>query len=252
MAETSKDLLRKQIRYQILLIASVLFFLGLIGMSIASFIQTEIAFRAMNDSEVVFFTFIIGNYMSYFAAFVFQYGQNVALFIRKEFLIKKVIFRFAGINFTQKKIALLIFWIFAVVDGGTNVLWFKGQYVPSEDEVKNILIQIVSYSAMIAVVGSEEMLEWAWSATSRIWIDLMGINKRLKKARVGENKKSSSSRNTSRKQETYQKPSNQKKSRLNQNKTSQNKPNYHNLKASASNKHSNGAVPPWRNNEPKG
>ena len=36
------------------------------------------------------------------------------------------------------------------------------------------------------------------------------------------------------------------------NSSHRNASNYHNLRASASNKHSNGAVPPWRNDEPKG
>lgn len=149
------------------------FTIGLVILSVASFFQTESAFRSANDSSIVFFGISFGNVISYAFALLFQYGQNIALFIRKHFFERdEVVFSVWGRDVTQKEIALWVFFFCAGVDSITNIIWFHTTVEPVSNFVINLLLKIVGYSAMVVVVFAEEALGWALDAVFKAFDQL--------------------------------------------------------------------------------
>lgn len=188
MEKNSRD--RMKWTQMILIFAFMLFIPALIAISIVSFLQTESAFQVMNDSTLSFLGMSIGSYISYFMAIIFQYGQNVALFIRKHFLTDDVVVENSFFQMSEKDLAMGAFIVCAVIDAGTNVIWFAANVDTHADPILNIIIKTVGYAAMIVIIFVEETLGWAIDGFSKAMNQLKSITQYDKKKNSSENNSS--------------------------------------------------------------
>lgn len=179
MEKNSRD--RMKWTQMILIFAFMLFIPALIAISIVSFLQTESAFQVMNDPTLSFVGMSIGSYISYFMAIIFQYGQNVALFIRKHFLTDEVVIENSFFQMSEKDLAMGAFIVCAVIDAGTNVIWFAANVDTHPDPILNIVIKTVGYAAMIVIIFVEETLGWAIDGFSKAMNQLKSITQYDKK-----------------------------------------------------------------------
>jgi hypothetical protein len=140
---------------------------GVIVLSLASYVQTEMAFSSMNDPTTTLFGWKIGNLLSHAMAMLFQYGQNGALLYRVFRKGERVLFKWSRgrKKFTDKDAALILFGIFALVDAGTNVLWLYDRRASASlessesiDKTRNLIAGFFGYGAMVLVVFVEEAL----------------------------------------------------------------------------------------------
>jgi len=184
MEKNSRD--RMKWTQMILIFAFMLFIPALIAISIVSFLQTESAFQVMNDSTLSFVGMSIGSYISYFMAIIFQYGQNVALFIRKHFLTDEVVIENSFFQMSEKDLAMGAFIVCAVIDAGTNVIWFAANVDTHPDPILNIVIKTVGYAAMIVIIFVEETLGWAIDGFSKAMNQLKSITQYDKKKTSAE------------------------------------------------------------------
>lgn len=168
----------------ILVVALLLFLVGLGTVSIVSFFQTETAFKGLNDPNIKG----IGGFISIAFAFIFQYGQNAALYIRKKFCNDKTLFTLYTWDISDKTIALWVFWIFAMVDALTNIIWFYQTVEKNPDPFLNVVVNVLGYAAMILAVGVEEILGKALDAFSRATGELKTLLEWEKKSRLREKK----------------------------------------------------------------
>lgn len=185
MEKNSRD--RMKWTQMILIFAFMLFIPALIAISIVSFLQTESAFQVMNDSTLSFLGMSIGSYISYFMAIIFQYGQNVALFIRKHFLTDDIVLDNTFFQMSEKDLAMGGFIVCAVIDAGTNVIWFAANVDTHPDPILNIVIKTVGYAAMIVIIFVEETLGWAIDGFSKAMSQLKSITQYDKKKSSSEN-----------------------------------------------------------------
>jgi len=155
----------------VLVITIILCIVGLGVVSVVSFFQTETAFRGLNDSSIVG----LGLFISIAFAFVFQYGQNAALYIRKKFATGKKILTLFTWDITDSTILMIIFWIFAAVDALTNIVWFYRTVENNPDPFLNVVVKILGYSAMLLAVFVEEVFGVVMDALSRAIKELKSI-----------------------------------------------------------------------------
>jgi hypothetical protein len=147
----------------VIVLTLIFTFIALVGISIVSFFQTERAFQGFNDPTIVVLGFSIGDYISILFAMAAQYTQNVALYIKKYFCSDKVIFRseiplLGEIEIFDTSLADTAFWVSAVIDSLTNVVWFYQSVIPPSDAILKVLINVIGYGAMFAVVFAEEAI----------------------------------------------------------------------------------------------
>jgi hypothetical protein len=168
----ARDALPRMKWEQIILVLAIgLLIIGLGVVSIVSFFQTETAFRNLNDSEIKG----VGSLISVAFAFIFQYGQNAALYIRKKFCNGKIIYSLYTWEVSDKTIFLGIFWLFAAVDALTNIVWFYKTVEINPDPFLNAIVRVLGYAAMILAVGVEEALGKALDAFSHALSELKVI-----------------------------------------------------------------------------
>lgn len=173
-----KDLQTRLIWSQrILVMASFLVVVVLIFISAVSLLQTESAFQTLNDSNISILGITIGNAISWAFAIFFQYGQNVVLYMRKKFCKNTVVFEFMNTDFTDKKLMLFAFFLFAGVDALTNIVWYYKTVELIPDPLLNVVISVIGYTAMVVAVFSEEGLGWALDSFSKANKELADLNK---------------------------------------------------------------------------
>jgi hypothetical protein len=165
----------------------VTFILCLVGagiISIVYFFQTESAFRPLNDSGI-----LLGRAISFAFAFVFQYGQNVSLFMRKKFCSGKIIFRvpFFDWEVSDRACFMIVFIVFAAVDALTNVIWFYRTVETNPDPFIDATVKTLGYTGMILAVFVEEAIGGIMDALSKAMKELKSILAWEKKNHSGEN-----------------------------------------------------------------
>jgi hypothetical protein len=143
----------------------VLFFFLLVVViiliSIASLIQTEAAFRIMNDVGLTIFTIPLGIFLSWCFAIFIQYSQNAALYVAKHYCNNMPVVRWQGFKWVTTKNVAIGWFIFAcAIDAVTNMLWYynRTQAMPRPNLMLNIATDFVIYSLMILCVFVEEVL----------------------------------------------------------------------------------------------
>jgi len=137
-------------------LALLLCVVGLTGMSLMSFFQTQSAFLPLNDPTMVFQGIQFGSGIAFLSALIFQYGQNAALYVKSHYATGKVVINLFGMfDIKDTTICWLVFWICAGIDAGTNCLWLYNQ---PDIRKQHIVFQTIEYSAMIFVVFVEEVL----------------------------------------------------------------------------------------------
>ena len=163
---------------------------ALIFFSVVSFLQTKDAMNPLSKAEVMLFGVNLGLYMPFVFALIFQYGQNVALYLGAHMCSDKVVLKinlgFAIINITEKRIAYGAFWLFCFIDAGTNVVWF---YQNAQDNSKTLIALIynaIMYGAMIIVVWVEEVLGICLQGFSRSYAELQVILRHESKQKKSE------------------------------------------------------------------
>ena len=148
--------------------------LALVAVSVASLFQTITAFSAMADKSIPY----LGAFLPIFYGVLFQYGQNAALYTRRYYCDKKILFRFLYWRVTSSDIAMSVFIVCAFVDGVTNVLWFVRTVEPSADMFSYILVRAIGYPTMILIVFVEESLGYALQALRRVINEYKSISER--------------------------------------------------------------------------
>jgi len=129
---------------------------GLFGMSLMSFFQTQSAFIPLNDPTMVFEGIEFGSTIAFLCALIFQYGQNAALYVKNHYTSGKVIINLFGMfNIKDTTLCWIAFWICAGIDAGTNCLWLYNQ---PDIRKQNPIFQSIEYAAMIGIVFVEEVL----------------------------------------------------------------------------------------------
>jgi hypothetical protein len=173
---------------RIIVTALVLLLIGLVIASFVSFFQTELAFRPLNDVNIP----LIGGLISYAFAFIFQYGQNAALYIRQKFCTGKTLFTipFLGWDISDKTSLFALFLLFAIVDAATNVIWFYRNVETNTDVFLDIIVKGIGYLAMFAVVFVEEALGWVLDALSKATKEMKEILKWENLSKKSEEKNS--------------------------------------------------------------
>jgi hypothetical protein len=177
---------------------------GLGAISIASLWQTESSFQPLNDPTLIVGGFALGAYISWAFAFIFQYTQNAALYIRKHFCTGKKVYEsevpFLGweIELTDYQIADFAFWVSAFIDALTNVVWFYRTVEIPTDLVLGWMLRIIGYSAMIVSVGVEEAMGIVLDALKRSIGELFESMKPMKKMGQQMNNKPQQNNNPSR------------------------------------------------------
>jgi hypothetical protein len=155
----------------VLIVALILCLTGLGTVSIVSFFQTETAFRGLNDPNIP----MLGMAISYAFAFIFQYGQNAALYIRKKFCSGKTVFTLFSWDVTDKDLLMAAFCILAAVDAITNIVWFYSTVEANPDKFIDGMVKFLGYSAMILAVFVEEALGAVLDALSRALKELKSL-----------------------------------------------------------------------------
>lgn len=141
---------------------------GLAAASVISYFQTMYAFLPLNDKEIP----MIGNYIAVGMAFIFQYGQNAALYYKNRYATGGHAFTFLLWNVTDKAVCSGVFLLCAVIDGGTNILWLQGQANIADQKW---YFQLLYFAAMIAVVFVEEVLGKAIQIVAHAYTELQKI-----------------------------------------------------------------------------
>lgn len=131
--------------------------IGLIVMSFVSYFQTAIAFAPLADTSIP----IVGGWIPYFLAFVFQYGQNIALFLKSRYATGQHVFTFLFWDVDDKTLYNAAFGFCAILDAGTNCIWLSENTQVSSQKW---YFQLVEYGAMVGVVWVEEVLGMAIQA----------------------------------------------------------------------------------------
>jgi hypothetical protein len=172
-----KTLKRRGWELVVLIITFTLCSIGLLGISIFSFFQTLVAFAPMADPTTSIAGWKIGLRVPIMFAFVFQYGQNVALYLRDHFASRDVV---ATIplgnrmewNITPRDAWLAVFIICATIDAGTNCVWLH-----SQPKMAGVIwwFQILLYMTMIAIVGVEEIFGITVQGLFHAWKELATI-----------------------------------------------------------------------------
>jgi hypothetical protein len=154
----------------------------LIFISGASLVQTISAFRALEDAELVVAGVSIGLFLPIAYGVLFQYGKNVALYIRKYYCDTKTIFiiPFVEWRISTSSLAMFAFWVCAIVDAATNVLWFYRNVEMTGDPIVDGLVVVTGYPAMIGIVFVEELLGIVFQGLRRSFRELKSINEREK------------------------------------------------------------------------
>ncbi len=130
--------------------------IGLLGMSVMSFFQTQSAFIPLNDPTMVFQDIQFGSWIAFLAALIFQYGQNAALYVKNTYATGKVFINLFGLwEIKDTTICWIVFWTCAAIDAGTNCLWLYNQ---QDIRKQPIVFQVIEYFAMVAIVAVEEVL----------------------------------------------------------------------------------------------
>lgn len=130
--------------------------LGLAGMSITSFFQTQSAFEPLNDPTMEFQGIKFGMWIAFLCALIFQYGQNAALYVKNTYATGKTVINLFGIwNIKDTTLCWIVFWLCASIDAGTNCLWLYNQ---PDIRKQHPIFQTIEYSSMIAIVFVEEVL----------------------------------------------------------------------------------------------
>lgn len=187
---------RSKYKYVTLINVTALFLVlvALSVVSVASLLQTVFAFGEMSDPDLVldlgFVSLPIGMTLPWMFGFIFQYGQNVALYIRVYYcndvpmsafylMDKKVVI-------TSRKIATTVFFVFAAVDSLTNVLWFYKNVESTGDTLVDTIVMVVGYPAMVFAVFVEEGLGLVAQALRRAWLELRQILLQERSIRTGQ------------------------------------------------------------------
>jgi len=162
MVSPERNAKKKNLKFVVTIkvITSLFGVISLVYLSILSLAQTEAFFKVWNDPDTMIWGLQIGLFASWAMALMFQYGQNVALYVREEFLTKETVFTIPVFNYklTQKDVALIMFFVFAAVDGWTNIVWFQKTVETTGDPFADMITNIVGSSAMIVIVFVEELL----------------------------------------------------------------------------------------------
>jgi hypothetical protein len=154
-----ENIFNKMFWYSLIsVITTFLLLIGLIGISIVSFFQTNKTFEPLNDPSIIIFTLPFGMWISLFMSFIVQYGQNVALIVIALFCKNIVIFQIGKIKITDTNIAWIIFWITAITDAATNIVWFMTTVEIPDDIITGTIVRLIGYGTMILSIFSEEAL----------------------------------------------------------------------------------------------
>lgn len=141
---------------------------GLATISVISYFQTMYAFKPLNDTEIP----VIGGWIAVGMAFIFQYGQNAALYYKAHYTSGSHVFNFLFWNITDRAACNAIFAICALIDAGTNLIWLEGN---TEVATMKWYFQVLVYGVMIGVVFVEEVLGKVLQATSHVYTELQKI-----------------------------------------------------------------------------
>lgn len=215
----------------IIVLALFLVFIALVMVSVASLFQTEQAFQPLNDPTIVLFGVQIGSYLSIFFAFIAQYTQNVALYIKKHFCKNTVVFKselpFVGeIEFTDTKAADFAFWVSFGIDSLTNVVWFYRTVEIPKDVILGAMLMIIGYSTMIGSTFAEEAIGVVLDALKKARQQLSDIAKQEKRMRMRESSENQREDFEPEKQSNRSQPQqNQHQERERRPDTQQNRPN---------------------------
>lgn len=142
--------------------------LGLVGISIVSYFQTVSPLTALNDTSIKF----IGGWIAPFLGFIFQYGQNVSLYVKRHYATGRHLFTFLLWDVSDKGLCNIVFGLCATIDAGTNCLWLNN--LP-EVKTQKWYFQALEYSVMVSVVFVEEVLGTALQAFSHAYAELNRI-----------------------------------------------------------------------------
>ncbi len=154
-------------------LALLLSLLGLGALSIISFYQTMYAFEDLKDPTLVIASLPVGMWIPFFAALASQYGQNLALYARRQFGTEKPVFKFKNFVFKNNHWYLVAFAVTALIDAATNCLWYYNRTAGVEVLV---LWKSVMYLFMISLVVVEEVLGVALQAFVRSIVELRRIS----------------------------------------------------------------------------
>jgi hypothetical protein len=173
----------------VLTLLAVVFGLGAI--SLVSLFQTEKAFQPMNDPSIIILGINIGAYISVFFALIAQYTQNVALYIGKHYCTGKVVFEselpiIGEVVIVDKALADGAFWVSAIIDALTNIVWFYTTVSIPTDFVLGAMLRIIGYTGMLASVFVEEAIGIVMDALRKATRQLKDISAQEKRMRLRE------------------------------------------------------------------
>lgn len=154
-------------------IALAFFVVGLAGTSIVSFFQTMQAFLPLNDPTILMGGIRLGDAIAFLFAAIFQYGQNAALFIKKNYCYEpKIVLDLGIFDITDARLCDIAFGVCAAIDAGTNCLWLSKQ---GDVASQAWYFKWLEYAAMILIVFVEEVLGIAIQSLSHSLTELKKI-----------------------------------------------------------------------------
>ena len=179
-ADTQQNLERFKYVTMVNMIAILVVAFAILIVSAASLAQTISAFNPVADPSLIVFGIPLGLTLPVVYGVLFQYGQNAALYVRKHYTNDDplVDWSILGFDVTSRNIALLFFMVCAIIDAGTNVVWFYKNVEPSGDAVIDALLFGVGYPSMILVVFAEEVFGLVLQAFRRVKNEYKSIKDR--------------------------------------------------------------------------
>lgn len=168
------------------MVAIFLFVVALVMASLFSLWQTVLALSETTDTVVVF-GYELGWMLPWIYGVLIQYGQNVALYIKKFYCTEDIIAvvprwmpLIKNTRVTSTLIALSAFWITAIVDAGTNVLWAYESVAMNGTPIRNFIVGVVIYTLMVIIVFAEELIGISLQAFRRSYREYISIVEREK------------------------------------------------------------------------